>query len=140
MLSRSLRLLLTLLLLGGGASSCTRLNFDPNAGAETVYLQTLQHADTFDLEYMRTPEEGPLILEKNAWTLLWFIPLNTPDMGLWLEQNLPVDAEAANVRASVKTPWFGHLLFFPTLGLVRVERVRFQADPVIFKLPVSDPK
>ncbi len=114
-------------------TSCTRLHFDPGAGAETVYAPSLRHSEDFQVTYLRKPDEGPLRLEKNAWTLFWFVPLNHPDLGMWLERTLPEGADAANVRASVKTPWYGHLLFFPTLGLVRVDRVRYQADPVLFK-------
>lgn len=122
--------LFTVLLFCGSLTSCARLYIDPSAGAETAYLRTLDHAQYFDMEYQRTPREGPLRLSRNSWTFFWLLPVNQPDLGLWLEENLGEETEAANVRAQVYTPWYGHLLFFPTLGLVRVERVEFEAQPV----------
>ncbi|CAN5210227.1 hypothetical protein BH09SUM1_BH09SUM1_07920 [soil metagenome] len=132
-----------LIALGLAASlcGCAPVHIDPNAGAETVYLHTIDHADQFDIEYLRKPEQGPLRFEHNAWTLFWFVPLNHPDLGVWLMNNLPPDAEAANVRAKVKTPWYGPLLFFPTIGLVKVDRVYFELQPVIYKkIKPEEPK
>jgi len=127
--------LATIALLASSITSCTRHHFDPNAGAETIHLRTLEHGEHFEVEYLRTPEEGPLVLEENAWTYLWFLPSHHPDLGLWLEQSLPPGAQATNVRASAKLPWYGPLLSVPTLGLVYVQRVRFEAQPakVVFR-------
>ncbi|MCC6545923.1 hypothetical protein IT570_02050 [Candidatus Sumerlaeota bacterium] len=114
-------------------TSCTRLHFDPNGGAETVFVQSIHHPQGFDVTYLRKPEEGPLIYNKNAWTIFWFMPLNHPDLGMWIEQALPRNADAANVRSSVKTPWYGNILFFVTIGAAKMQRVHYQMDPVIFK-------
>jgi hypothetical protein len=112
--------------------SCTRLTLDPGAGAETIFLRTLDHSEHFDVRYERTPEEGPLRLRKNAWTYLYFVPVNHPDMGLWLEQTLPPGTVAANVRSSTRLPWYGPFVIIPTLGLVHVRSVEFEAQPVTF--------
>lgn len=110
--------------------ACTGVTFDPGAGGETVMVQTMNHPNDLDVEYLRKPAEGPLTWKGRAWTLLWFVPLDRPDLGLWLRETLPPGADAANVRASVTTPVHGHLLYFLTLGLVRFQNVEFQADPV----------
>jgi len=120
--------------------SCARLYVDPSAGDETLLVRTIERPDDFTVEYLRAPQEGPLRHEANAWTLFWFVPLNQPDLGLWLQDSLPEGAQAANVRASVQTPWYGHLLFFPTLGLVRVDRVRFEAQPIRYSFLREAPK
>ena len=124
---------LTATLLASIFCGCAPVHIDPNAGAETIYLRTIDHAQDFEVEYLRKPEQGPLVHEGNAWTLLWFVPLNHPDLGVWLMQNLPKGAEAANVRTSVRTPWYGYLLFFPTIGLVKVDRLHFELQPVTYK-------
>ena len=110
---------------------CTRLHFDPSGGAETVLVQSIRHGQDFDVTYLRKPEEGPLTYDKNAWTIFWNIPLNHPDLGMWIDQTLPRGADAANVKSSVKTPWHGNLLFFFTLGAAKMQRIHFQMDPVI---------
>jgi hypothetical protein len=131
MIARAL-MILALALLASSITSCSRYHLDPNGGAETIYLRTIDHDDHFELTYLRKPEEGPLVLEKDAWTYLWFLPTNHPDLGLWLQDTIPTGAEPANVRASFKLPWYGPLLTIPTLGLVYVQRVRFEAQPVIY--------
>lgn len=134
-----MRLPAFLLLLAASLSlGCSRTYLDPNAGAETLYLNTMDHPELFTVEYLRSADEGPLLLEKNALDLLWIIPVNRPDLGIWLMDSLPPGATAANVRAETWTPWYGHLIFFPTLGLVDIDRVRFQADPVRI-VPVGEP-
>jgi hypothetical protein len=111
-------------------AGCSRIDFDPGQGAEGVYIRTLERPDDVQLTYLRTREQGPLVLEKDTWTWFWSIPVNRPDLGFWLYRAMPEGAEAANVRAAVWTPWYGYLLMIPTLGIVRVDTVRFQADPV----------
>ena len=114
--TRRLLLVLVLAFLVSTITSCQSIQFDPNAGAETIFLETLEHPDLFEVEYLRDPaSEGPLTYEGTAWTFFWFFPVNREDLGLWLDYNLPPDSEAANVRAKVWTPWYGHLAFFPTL-------------------------
>jgi hypothetical protein len=119
-------------------TGCARIWLDPNAGAESVYLRTMDHPDRMDVRYLRPASEGPIVLERRAWTFLWFIPANHPDLGLWLDEVIPEGAEAANVRASIQMPWYGPLLGIPTLGLVWVQRVRFEAQPVEWITPAGE--
>ncbi len=118
-------LLFTLLTIG-----CTPLYVDPTAGGEMVMVKTMDRPDDYDMKYLRSPTDGPMVYESNAWWFLWRLPYNHPDLGLWLEQELPAGASAANIRSSVQMPWYGPFLFFPTLGAIRVERVRYEVDPV----------
>lgn len=119
------------------STGCARQYLDPNAGQETVLVRTMHHSELLNVQYLRTAEQGPLRYEGNSWTLFWVVPLNRPDMSAWLDEALPPEASAANVRASLKTPWYGHLVFFCSLTLARVDRVRFEADPVRL-LPAGD--
>ena len=109
--------------------SCTAVTFEPGAGTETVMVETIRHPNDIEIEYLRSPAD-PLKWKGQAWTLLWLIPVNRPDLGLWLKESLPPGADAANVRATVSTPFHGHLLYFCTIGLVRFQNIEFQADPV----------
>jgi len=115
---------------GALATSCVRYEVDPGAGEETIYLPTLDHADQFEVAYLRTAEEGPVVFDKNAWTVGWRFPLNHPDIGLWMRENLPENAEAANLKTRITTPWYGPLVLFPSLGFFRVDHMHFQFDPV----------
>lgn len=128
--------LLLFLLFSGG---CARYHHDPSAGAETVLLKNMEHDEQFEVIYLRTPGEGSITYEKNAWTFFWLLPVNHPDLGLWLRSATPPGTVAANVRSSQKTPWYGHLLFFGSLTLVRMEEMHFQMDPVRFQpIPPGD--
>ncbi|MEO8376811.1 MAG: hypothetical protein ABI579_04005, partial [Candidatus Sumerlaeota bacterium] len=69
--------------------------------------------------------------------IFWNIPLNHPDLGMWIEQTLPRGADAANVKSSVKTPWHGNILFFISLGAAKMQRIHYQMDPVILKARVQ---
>lgn len=134
-----LRILLLLAILGtlaSGLGSCARYAIDPSAGEETVFLRTLDHTDKVELQYLRTPEQGPISYRHTAWMVLWGIPLNHPDVGLWISENLPEGTEAANFRAHVTTPWYGPFVLFPTLGFFRVDTITYRFDPVVVK-PVA---
>ncbi len=115
--------------------SCTTTVFDPGRGAETVFVRTMENPQIEVSEYLNEPSEGQVTTESDAWTLFWFFPLNRPDLGVWLEETLPENAAAANVQCRIKRPWYGHLLFFPTLGILAIDRVAYSYDPVRLKYP-----
>ena len=130
-------LLAATLLFAGG---CSRIDFDPGQGAETIQLRTIDHVDAVEVTYLRTPEQGPIVFEGNTWTWFWSIPVNRPEVGFWLERELPEGASAANIRATMRTPWWGYVIMIPTLGIARVDRVRFEAQPVVvhFRVPSDE--
>ena len=132
------RLLLLLVALALPFAGCRSVRLDAGAGGETVTLEPLKHQELFKVRYVREPKEGPLAVEKTTWTFLWWIPVNRPDAGLWLYQAMPEGAVPANVKLRVRTKWWGNLLFWATLGLVKAERVRMTADPVVIE-PVRPP-
>lgn len=109
---------------------CTPVILDPSGGTEAVLVRTIEHPDLLDVNPAGQPGQERLVLETHTWTLLWCLPVNRPDFGVWLREELPPGSSAANIRATVHTPWYGHLLFFPTLGLVKVEQLRYEAEPV----------
>lgn len=110
--------------------SCASIKFDPGEGAEVVILQTLQHSDRIDLVYQRTPEQGPVVIRQNTWTYFYSIPVNRMELADWIYLNLPEGTEAANLKAETWIPWWGYFLFIPTLGMVRVDRLHYEFDPV----------
>lgn len=127
---------LRIIILGAIAScsaACAPVVVDPANGAETVTFRTVEQADLVEIEYLRDPARGPITEEFTTWTLAYRLPVNRPELGLWLDATLPPEASAANAKARVWMPWYGGLLFVPTLGLVKLEKVQFEADPVMMK-------
>ncbi len=122
--------LLGALLLCMAILGCTPVILDPSGGSEAVLIRTIEHPDLLDVNPARQPGQERVVLQTHTWTLLWRIPVNRPDFGIWLREELPPGSSAANIRATVHTPWYGHLVFFPTLGLVKVEQLRYEAEPV----------
>lgn len=111
-------------------AGCSRMRLDSNAGNEAVVLRSIDHPK-MRVEYLRTPEEGPLRWKKNAWWLFWGgVPLNHPDPSRWRAENLPTGATPANERYMVNVPWYGYIFLFGTIGIVQVQRTWYEVDPV----------
>lgn len=123
-------LLLTSAVLLLGAAACAPIQVRPGDGAESVFVNTLDHPGLFDLEYVRDPAEGPIVIQANTWTYFYSIPVNRPEIDAWVHAHLPPGTQVANLRGDVWTPWYGYVLMVPTLGMVRVDRIRFEFDPV----------
>lgn len=111
-------------------SACSSIPVRPGDGAESVFVNTLDYPELFDVEYIRAPGEGPAVVEGNTWTYFYSLPVNRVEIDAWVHGEFPRGTLVANLRGEVWTPWYGYFLMIPSLGMVRVDRVRFEFDPV----------